>query len=298
MNETSASMSPLKTGLSLVWFTFWTGAPIKLGLCLVMMAMGVHPWEMPGVAFLLLLSIPIDMWATGVVSRTLFLEKFRRTPPDGLGMTLWWQVALVNVVLLPIIYYVQTTVTGVAKSVAQSIMETDLMKNVPVAERIGIELTTWGSVATIVLLVLVVIWLSIVGRLVLRQVSSAAPSNESYQKLITRWDLMRVPADQTLMLAAITGAGVLLTFVFWGTMPVTTPHPNKDWAKPEEKALPAIKPLESLNKDEKALAQLDAQIAALEARQAEIEANKKKAPAKTPAPKTAPAPAATKPGKP
>lgn len=298
MNETASSMSPLKTGLSVVWYTFWTGAPIKLGFCLLMMAMGVHPWEMPGVAFLLLLSIPIDIWATGVVSRTLFLEKFRRTPPDGLGLTLWFQVTLVNAVLLPAIYYVQTTVTGVAKSVAQSIMETELMKSVPVAERIGIELTTWGSVATIVLMVLVVIWLSIVGRVVLRHVSSATPSNASYQSLIAQWDLMRIPADQTLMLTATTGAGVLLICVFWATMPVTTPHPNKDWAAPEVKARPAVKPLDSLNKDEKALAQLDTQITALETRQAEIEANKKKTPAKTPAPKAASAPAAGKSGKP
>jgi hypothetical protein len=104
---------------------------------------------------------------------------------------------------------------------------------------------------------------------------------------------MRVPADQTLMLGSVTAAGVLLSVVFWGVIPVTTPHPNQDWVKPEVKAKPPIKPLESLAKHEKVLAQIDSQVTSLEARQAELEANKK--PGKAPAAKPAPGP---KPGKP
>lgn len=290
-------MSPLKTGLALAWYSFWTGAPIKLAIILLFMAMGSHPWEMPSLAFLLLLSIPIDIWAIGVVSKTLFLEKFRVNPPDGLGVTLWWQTTLANVVCLPLISYISSAVTGVAKSVATSIMETDLMKSVPVAERIGIELTLWGAVATVVLLVLIMMWLTLLGRIVLRQVAKSTPANDSYQGLITRWDLMRVPADQTLMLVATTIVGVVLTFAFWGFIPVSTPHPHPDYKMPEVKAEPVVKPLESLSKDEKALNQLEAQITALEARQAEIEAEKKKA-SKGASAKPSPAPAPAKTGKP
>ncbi|MFO0774454.1 MAG: hypothetical protein U0172_07310 [Nitrospiraceae bacterium] len=285
-------MTPLKTGLAVAWYSFWTGAPIKLAIILLFMAMHVHPWEMPGLAFFLLLSIPIDIWSIGVVTRTLFLEKFRVNPPDGLAMTLWSQVTAVNVVCLPVIYYLGGAVKDVAKSVAQSIMETELMKHVPVAERIGIELTLWGSVATVVLLVLIMVWLTIIGRVVLRQVSKSTPAAESYQGLIRRWDLMRVPSDQTLMLSATTLAGVLLTCVFWMFIPVSTPHPHQDYKMPETKVVPTVRPLESINKGEKALNQVDSQITALEARQAEIEAQKAKAAKPAPAkPAAAAAPA-------
>ena len=33
--------------------------------------------------------------------------------------------------------------------------------------------------------------------------------------LISRWDLMRVPADQGLMLTAFTAAGAVLSILFW-----------------------------------------------------------------------------------
>lgn len=275
MND-AQSMSPLKTGLAVVWYSFWTGAPIKLALCLLFMAMGAHPWEMPGLGLLLLFSIPIDMWAIGLVSRTLFLEKFRVTPPEGIGIKLWLQITIVNAIALPLIYYIQSAVTDVAKSVAASIMETDLMKEMPVAERIGIELTAWGSVATVVLLVLLMIWLTLIGRIVLRQVATASATQESYQALITKWDLMRVPTDQTLMLTAVTAAGVVLTFAFWGAIPITTPHPHEDYQQSVVKTAEHFKPIESLKKDEKVLAHIDAQITALEARQAELDAEKKK----------------------
>lgn len=197
-------------------------------------------------------------------------------PRDGLGIRLWLHITIVNAICLPLIYYIQSAVTDVAKSVAASIMETDLMKDMPVAERIGIELTAWGSVATVVLLVLLMIWLTVIGRVVLRQVATASPTQESYQDLITQWDLMRVPTDQTLMLTAVTAAGVVLTFVFWGAIPNTTPHPHEDYKLPVAKAAGPFKPIESLNKDEKVLAQIDAQITALEARQVELETEKKK----------------------
>ena len=110
--------SPLKLGLNVLWSTFWTGFPIKLGIALLFLAMGLMQFEtriglaflmvlaspvtvfaMPiivmglgshigegvGIALLFLLCIPIDIWALGVVSRTLFLERLRDEPAlDGL----------------------------------------------------------------------------------------------------------------------------------------------------------------------------------------------------------------------
>jgi hypothetical protein len=43
------------------------------------------------------------------------------------------------------------------------------------------------------------------------------------------WDGLRIPADQTLLLTAFTGAGVVLVFVFWVLLPATTPHPHEEY---------------------------------------------------------------------
>src|SRR5688500_16700124 len=118
----SSSMSPVKLGLSIGWAAFWTGVPIKVVLVLLLLAMGVHPWEMPGLAVLLLLSIPIDIWALGVTAKTVFLDRLRVKPPDGIGLTLWWQMALLNAVYLPIAYIVQTQTVAIAKSMTAAIL--------------------------------------------------------------------------------------------------------------------------------------------------------------------------------
>ena len=60
-------MSNIKLGLLVFWPTFWTGFPIKLAIGLLLLAGHLHPWEGTGLAFLLLLSIPIDIWALGIV---------------------------------------------------------------------------------------------------------------------------------------------------------------------------------------------------------------------------------------
>ena len=62
---------------------------------------GITHREGAGIALLFLLAIPIDIWALGVVGRTFFLERLRREPPDGLGMTLWWKCALLGAIFLP-----------------------------------------------------------------------------------------------------------------------------------------------------------------------------------------------------
>jgi hypothetical protein len=205
---------------------------------------------------------------------------------------------LVGAVVLPILWIAVSATTEVAISSVRSMFEMDALKGIPIAEKISIELVLWGTAATAVLLLLLVIGLSLVGRVIRATAWAARPTSENYQGLITRWDLMRVPADQGLMLTSLTGMIVVLSVLFWSSLPVYTPHPHDCCKKPEVKASPIFKPLETLNKDEKMIAQLAAQVELLEKQQAEAELEKEKgkgkgkagkAPVKTPA-GTAPAP--------
>jgi len=302
-------LSPTKIGLGVLWPAFWTGLPIKLAFVLVFFAMDLmhfenrlglgflmllaspvtvfavpiitmglesHIGEGAGIALLFLLSIPIDIWALGLVGRTYFLEKFRKEPPEGLGVTLWWKSAVVGAVFLPLVWFIVGTVTSTAISMAHSLMELELLKGVPVAERIAVELSLWGSVSTVVLIVLLLIGVSLVGRIIRSTAATARPISDSYQNIVKRWDLMRVPADQGLVLTSITLGGVVLAVLFWAALPVTTPHPHECCKKPDAKAEPLFKPVETLNKDEKMIAQLAMQIDALEKQKAEAEKDKGK----------------------
>jgi len=71
-------------------------------------------------------------------------------------------------------------------------------------------------------------------------------------------------------------AGVVLSLLFWSGLPVSTPHPHECCKKPEVKAQPPYKPVDALNKDEKAIAVLAAQVESLEKLKAEEEAAKEK----------------------
>src|SRR5881396_1439177 len=90
MSAHASSMSSVKLGLAVAWPAFWTGVPIKIVLILLLLAMGVHPWEMPGLALLLLLSIPVDIWALGLSARTVFLDRLHLEPPESPGVSLSW----------------------------------------------------------------------------------------------------------------------------------------------------------------------------------------------------------------
>ena len=308
MTDERESMSPTKIGLGVLWPAFWTALPFKLAFVLVFLAMDMmhfegrialafvtllaspvtifalpiitmgldsHIGEGAGIALLFLLAIPIDIWALGVVGRTYFLEKFRKEPPDSLGLTLWWKCALVGAVFLPILWLIVGTVTSTTISMAHSLMEMEMLKGIPVAERISIELTFWGGISATVLIVLLLIGVSLVGRIIRSTAEVARPVTENYEGVITRWDLMRVPADQGLMLTAVTLSGVVLALLFWAALPVTTPHPHECCKPPEVKAQPPYKPLEALNKNEKMMAQLSTQVEALE-KKAEEDAHKSK----------------------
>ncbi|WP_447974223.1 hypothetical protein [Nitrospira sp. Kam-Ns4a] len=268
MSDQLSSTSSVKLGLAVAWPAFWTGVPAKIVLALLFLAMGVHPWEMPGLAFLLLLSAPVDIWAWGLCARTVFLDRLRLEPPSGLGFTLWWQATAATAVYGTVASLIESGVISVAKSAARSVMELALLKSFPVAERIGIELTLWGAPATIVLVALALGWFFIVGRLVRRQAAAASPAQAPYPVLVRTWDLMRVPADPPLLLTAFVGTGVLLVFLFWGVMPVTTPHPHEEYKGKQaaKKVEPPFKPTEVLDKTDKLIAKAEAALEALEAK--------------------------------
>ncbi len=303
------SLAPLKLGLTVLWSTFWTGFPIKLAFALVFLAFGMihfetriglgflmilaspvtvfaapiitmafdsHFGEGAGLALLFLLCIPIDIWAFGVVTKTVFLDRLKLEPPDGIGLSLWWKSAVVGALYLPVLWFVVSTVTETAISLTHALFETDLLKGVPVAEKISIELTLWGSVASAVLIALLLLGVWVIGRLVRTLAQEARPVEEGYERIVARWDLMRVPADQGLMLTALTAAGVVLSVLFWVGLPESTPHPHECCKKPEVKAQPPYKPMEALTKSERIITQLAAQVEAIEKQKAEEEVSKDK----------------------
>jgi len=331
MAEERESLSPTKIGFSILWSACWSGIPIKAVFAVLAMTMGlVHFEGRFGLAFLMLFaspvtvfaapvimeifdthfgegiglplifgaSIPVDIWALGVVGQTFFLERLRKEPPhDGLGFAIWWRAALIGTFFLPVLWWVVSNVTDIAITASHSMAEMESMRHIfdtglPVAERIGLELTIWGTISTTVLVVLAVIGISILGQIIRRMAENARPASETYQGLITRWDLMRVPADQGLMLTVLTGLGVVLSLSFWLLLPVTTPHPHDCCKKPEVQVEPPYKPAETLNKNTQRVASLAAQVEALEKQKADT---KGKGKGKTEGKAAADSPAKTKP---
>jgi len=334
MAEERESMSPTKIGFGILWPACWTGIPIKAVFAVLAMTMGLVHFEGKfGLAFLMLLaspvtvfaapiimaifdtqfgegiglplifgmSIPVDIWALGLVGRTFFLERLRKEPPhDGLGFAIWWRTALIGTFFLPLLWWIVSRVTETAITASHSMAEMESMRHLfdtglPVAERIGLELTIWGSISSAVLIVLAVIGVSILGQIIRRIAENARPAPENYQGLVTRWDLMRVPTDQGLLLASLAGAGVVLSLMFWSILPVTTPHPHECCKKPEVEVEPVFKPIESLNKNTQRLASITAQVDAIEQQKAEAKGQKDKGKGKTEGGTTADSPAKTKP---
>ncbi len=303
------TMSSFKLGLSILWPACWTALPIKMAFALLFMAMGsihiettlgvtflillltpvsvfaffvisagigFHFAEGAGLPFLFLLSIPIDIWALGLVARTVFLEQLRLDPPASIGLSLWGKFVLAGLLYLPLVWLIEGGVTDIARSTVKSILDMESLKHLPVAERIGVEFTAWGSVSMIVLVALTFIGLSILGKLVHTTVVKAQPAEGTYQGLISRWDMLRVPADQGLMLTAFTATGVVLSLLFWSVLPVSTPHPQECCKPPEEPAAAHFDPQKSLSTGEKSLKAAELKIAALEQQAAAEDKDKSK----------------------
>lgn len=261
-------MSNTKLGLLVLWPTFWTGFPIKLAVCLLLLAAHVHPWEGSGLLAILVISIPIDIWALGLCARTVFLERLRIRAPQGVGMTLWWQWTVYSLIYLPILYLAVGGVKATAKDLTVSTIEffeQHVFAVIPIAEKISIELVMWGTPTVIVLILLLLGWLYGLGALTKRQVNAGTPAEGSFEDVVRRWDLMRIPGDQPLLLTSLTAIGVLLVFIFWGLIPVTTPHPHEDYQYTKtEKVEPPIIPSEVIKKTEQILAQASLVIETLE----------------------------------
>lgn len=333
MAEERESMSPTKIGFSILWSACWTGMVVKsvfavllltmglvhfegrFGLAVVMLLIspvtvfaipiimtvfGAHFGEGIGLGILFWLSIPVDIWALGLVGRTFFLERLRKEPPDGLGLAIWWRAALVGAFFLPVLWGIVSFITDNAMTASHSMAEMESLRHItdtglPVAERIGLELTIWGSISSAVLIALSLIGVSILGQIIRRISEECQPTSESYQGLITRWDLMRVPTDQGLLLTSLAGVGVIFSLMFWSILPVTTPHPHECCKKPDVQVEPVFKPVESLSSSAQRVATLAAQIEAMEQQKVATKGQKAKGKGKTEGGTTPDSTAKTKP---
>ncbi len=291
-------MSNVKLGLLVAWPTFWTGFPLKMVAALLMLAAGVHPWEGVGLEALLVLSIPIDIWALGLCSRTVFLERLSVDPPKGTGLRLWGLWAIFSVVYLPLLFIILGGVKSLAQSAVHAtvhFVETNVIV-IPIAEKISLELVMWGLPATIVLIILVYGWLFGLGALAQRFVRASTPVDGVFQDIVSKWDLLRIPKDQPLLLTAFTGTGVVLIFLFWGLLPVSTPHPHEEYEFIDvKKAEEAIVPKKVIKSAEQILARAEATLKELEKENPEGEGVKAEKQAKAPekaAPKIKAAPKA------
>jgi hypothetical protein len=215
-------MSNIKLGLLIFWPTFWTGFPIKLVFALLLLAGHMHPWEGTGFFLLLLVSIPIDIWALGLCARTVFIDRLKVDPQPGLGPNLWIRWAVFSAIALPVI------TKSVTSSIVHSFKE-GLYPALGVAEQITLELVMWGTVATGVLILCLLGWLYGLGWLTQSFVKNAKSLDGTEEDRANFWDCLRIPADQPLLLTAFTGAGVVLVFVFWALLPSTTPHPHEEY---------------------------------------------------------------------
>ena len=260
-------MSNVKLGLLVFWPTFWTGFPLKMVIVLLLLTAHIHPWEGTGLAALLLLSIPIDIWALGLCARTVFLERLSLDSPKGMGLRLWAQWAVLSAIYLPLLFFI----VGGAKALAISATEATIhfveesFMVIPVAEKITLELLMWTTPTTIVLIALLAGWMFGLGTLTQRIVRASTPVSGSFQDVVYKWDALRIPKDQPLFLTAFTGVGVLLVVLFWGLIPVSTPHPHEDYEFINvEKVERKIVPKDVIKSAEKVLARAEATIKELE----------------------------------
>ncbi len=222
---------------------------------------------------LLLVSISVDIWALGLCARTVFIDRLKVDPQPGLGMKLWVRWAVFSAVALPVIKIVVSAVAEGTQSVVHGMIESvkeSVYPTLPVAEQITLELVLWGSVATVVLLVLLYAWFYGLGWLTQPLVRAASPVGENVEKRTQFWDRLRIPSDQPLLLTAFTGTGVVLVFVFWGLIPVSTPHPHEEYVfiNPPKKVV-RVDPGKVLEETEQVVLQAELTVEKLEKEKAE-----------------------------
>lgn len=266
-------MPNAKLGLLIFWPTFWTGFPIKMAFALLLLAGHLHPWEGTGLFLLLMISIPVDIWALGLCARTVFIDRLKVDPQPGFGLQLWIRWAVFSAIALPAIKFVVSAVADGAKSAVNSMIESlkeSMYPALPVAEQITLELVLWGSVATVVLLILLYAWLYGLGWLTQPFVKSATPVGENVEERTQFWDKLRIPSDQPLLLTSFTAVGVVLVFVFWGLLPASTPHPHSEYEfiNPPKKNV-RVDPNKVLEETEQVVLQAELTVEKLEKEKAE-----------------------------
>jgi hypothetical protein len=229
--------------------------------------MQVHPWEGAGLATLLIVSIPIDIWALRLTARTYFLERYGMELPGSIGAALWWQGAVIGAVFLTVAYFAVGAAASVGKKLAASIIGAikKVFPQFPIAEQITLELLLW-SIPTIIVAVLVaMVALQIYGwRIKATVKASGRPTTAPLSERVRQWDYARVPRDPGLLFISFAGVVVLLTIAFWVVLPVTTPHPSEAFQPKVTKPTKPVKPEDRLKQTESSLAKAEAVLQTLE----------------------------------
>lgn len=263
-----AKISSIKLGWAVAWPAFWTGFPLKMIVAVLLLAMQVPPWEGAGLVTLLVVSIPIDIWALGLTAKTVFLEHLGLEVKGPIALTLWWQGAALGGLVLGAAYYAvgQTVVKGQQMAAAIITSVKQLYPKLPIAEQITLELLLWSIPAVLVVVALGLVWLQLFGWRVKRTLDSAGhPVSAPLQERVRQWDYARIPADPPLILASFSAVLVLLTIAFWTFLPVMTPHPHPDYPLPQvSKAKKPVKPEELLKQAEASLTKAEAILDKLE----------------------------------
>ena len=267
MTTNVANVSSIKLAWALCWAAFWTGFPLKLIVAVLLLAMQVPPWEEAGLTALLVVSIPIDLWALGLTARTYFLERHGLELDGAIGLALWWQGAVIGIAFVAVAYFAVGAAVSIGKQIAASIIEgiKKIFPGFSIAEQITLELLLWSIPTIVVLGVLALIALKIYGwRIKATVKSTGRPTAAPFAERVRRWDFARVPRDAGLLLASFAGVIGLLTIVFWLFLPVTTPHPSEDYKVQVRKPVKPLKPEDMLKQTEMSLAKADAVLHSLE----------------------------------
>ena len=111
----------LETKLGITFLMLLMSPVTVFAFFIISMGMGFHFGEGAGLPLLFLISIPIDIWALGLVGRTFFLENLRLEPPVSLGLSLWARFAVAGALYLPLLWLIEGGVTDIARSTMQSI---------------------------------------------------------------------------------------------------------------------------------------------------------------------------------
>jgi hypothetical protein len=261
------SVSSIKVAWAICWSAFWTGFPFKMIMAVLLLAMQIHPWEGLGLTTLLIVSIPIDIWALGLTARTYFLERHGLELEGPIGPALWWQGAVIGAAFLAVSYFAIGAAVSVGKHLAASII--GAIKNVfpqfPIAEQITLELMLWSIPTVLVAILIAMVALQIYGwRIKATVKSTGRRTTAPLAERVRRWDFARVPKDQALLFVSFAGVIVLLTIAFWIVLPVTTPHPSEDYKPKVTKVAKPMKPEEMLRQTETSLTKAEAVLHTLE----------------------------------